>query len=46
MQALGAMGTPSAVLVDRDGKVASGLAVGAPQVLALARRDDIGAATG
>jgi peroxiredoxin/uncharacterized membrane protein YphA (DoxX/SURF4 family) len=34
--AFGANGTPSAVLVDTDGKVASELAVGAPAVLALA----------
>jgi methylamine dehydrogenase accessory protein MauD len=35
-RALGVMGTPSAVLVDREGKVASGVAVGAPAVLDLA----------
>jgi len=29
-------GTPSAVLIDASGKIASALAVGAPQVLALA----------
>ena len=34
--AFGASGTPSAVLVDEEGKVASELAVGAPAVLALA----------
>ena len=34
--AFGATGTPSAILVDRHGRVASGLAVGAPQVMALA----------
>src|SRR5829696_1816819 len=34
--AFGASGTPSAVLVDRKGKIASELAVGAPAVLALA----------
>jgi thiol-disulfide isomerase/thioredoxin len=34
--AFGASGTPSAVLVDSEGKVASELAVGAPAVLALA----------
>jgi peroxiredoxin len=34
--AFGANGTPSAVLVDTDGKIASELAVGAPAVLALA----------
>ena len=33
--AFGANGTPSAVLVDEQGNVASGLAVGAPQVMAL-----------
>jgi hypothetical protein len=33
--AFGASGTPSAVLVDRKGNVASELAVGAPAVLAL-----------
>jgi thiol-disulfide isomerase/thioredoxin len=32
----GASGTPSAVLVDEEGKVASELAVGAPAVLTLA----------
>jgi len=34
--AFGATGTPSAILIDRHGRVASGLAVGAPQVMALA----------
>jgi protein-disulfide isomerase len=34
--AFGANGTPSAVLVDRKGRVASELAVGAPAVLELA----------
>jgi protein-disulfide isomerase/uncharacterized membrane protein YphA (DoxX/SURF4 family) len=34
--AFGATGTPSAILIDRQGRVASGLAVGAPQVMALA----------
>jgi hypothetical protein len=34
--AFGASGTPSAVLVDRKGKIASEVAVGAPAVLALA----------
>ncbi len=34
--AFGATGTPSAILVDRHGRIASGLAVGAPQVMALA----------
>jgi peroxiredoxin len=37
--AFGASGTPSAVLVDEEGKVASELAVGAPSVLALAGAD-------
>jgi len=36
-QAFGAGGTPSAVLVDSSGRVASGLAVGAPSVMSLAR---------
>jgi hypothetical protein len=36
-RAFGASGTPSAVLVDVEGKVASGVAVGAPGVLELAR---------
>ena len=35
--AFGASGTPSAVLVDAQGKIASDLAVGAPAVLALAK---------
>jgi hypothetical protein len=35
-QAFGAGGTPSAVLVDAEGKLASGVAVGADAVLALA----------
>jgi thiol-disulfide isomerase/thioredoxin len=35
-RAFGAMGTPSAVLVDAEGKVASEVAVGAPAVLELA----------
>lgn len=35
-RALGITGTPSAVLVDAEGKVASGIAVGAPSVLELA----------
>jgi hypothetical protein len=35
-KAFGASGTPSAVLVDRKGNVASELAVGAPAVLQLA----------
>jgi thiol-disulfide isomerase/thioredoxin len=36
--AFGATGTPSAVLVDRSGKIASALGIGAPAVMALARR--------
>jgi len=39
--AFGASGTPSAVLVDEEGEIASELAVGAPAVLALARREQI-----
>ena len=35
-RAFGASGTPSAILVDKDGRIASDLAVGAPAVLALA----------
>jgi thiol-disulfide isomerase/thioredoxin len=35
-RAFGAGGTPSAVLVDKDGRIASEVAVGAPAVLALA----------
>ena len=38
MHAFGASGTPSAVLVDEEGKIASELAVGAPAVLELAER--------
>ena len=37
-RAFGATGTPSAVLIDTEGKVASPLAVGGPEVLALADR--------
>jgi hypothetical protein len=36
-RAFGAPGTPSAVLVDSEGKIASELAVGGPAVLRLAR---------
>lgn len=36
----GAGGTPSAVLVDKNGKIASGVAVGSPEVLALANGED------
>jgi peroxiredoxin len=35
-RALGVSGTPSALLVDSEGKIASGIAVGAPAVLELA----------
>jgi thiol-disulfide isomerase/thioredoxin len=35
--AFGAAGTPSGIVIDRDGRVASGLAVGAPGVMALTR---------
>ena len=35
--AFGASGTPSAVLIDQDGKVASGLAVGGPNVMSVLR---------
>jgi len=38
-RAFGASGTPSAVLVDAEGRVASGVAVGAPAVLELAGTD-------
>jgi peroxiredoxin len=41
--AFGAAGTPSAVLVGRDGRVASRLGVGAPGVMALARGNHAGA---
>ena len=34
-RAFGAAGTPSAVLIDEDGRVASPIAVGAAEVLAL-----------
>ncbi len=36
--AFGTAGTPSAVLVGRDGRIASALVVGAPEVMSLARR--------
>lgn len=36
----GASGTPSAILIDADGKIASRVAVGAPGVLALANNED------
>jgi thiol-disulfide isomerase/thioredoxin len=38
-RAFGASGTPSAVLVDKEGKVASQVAVGAPAVMKLAGAD-------
>jgi peroxiredoxin len=38
-RAFGASGTPSAVLVDKEGKIASGVAVGAPSVLGLLRNE-------
>ena len=37
--AFGATGTPSAVLVDDQGRIASAVAVGAPEVLALVGTD-------
>jgi len=37
-RAFGASGTPSAVLVDKDGRIASEVAVGGPAVLALATK--------
>jgi hypothetical protein len=37
MSAFGASGTPNAVLVDAQGKVASEVLIGAPPILALAR---------
>ena len=38
-RALGAPGTPSAVLIDEKGQIASELAVGVPAVLALAQEE-------
>ena len=38
-RAFGASGTPSAVLVDAEGKIASGLAVGGPTVISLLRNE-------
>jgi hypothetical protein len=35
-RAFGASGTPSAVLIDENGRIASDVAVGSPRVLALA----------
>ena len=40
-RSFGATGTPSAVLVDREGRIASELAVGATQVMALARGEKL-----
>lgn len=40
-RAFGAPGTPSAVLLDADGNVASGVAVGADDVLALLRTSQV-----
>jgi peroxiredoxin/uncharacterized membrane protein YphA (DoxX/SURF4 family) len=37
----GVRGTPSALLIDADAKIASEVAVGAPAILALARRDPL-----
>jgi thiol-disulfide isomerase/thioredoxin len=42
-RAFGAGGTPSAVLVDEEGKIASEVAVGAPAVLVLAKAEKTGA---
>jgi peroxiredoxin len=38
-RAFGASGTPSAVLIDAEGKIASGLAVGGPTVISLLRNE-------
>ena len=38
-RAFGASGTPSAVMVDREGNIASGISVGAPSVLGLLRNE-------
>lgn len=38
-RAFGASGTPSAVLIDGEGKIASGVAVGSPSVLGLLRNE-------
>ena len=38
-RAFGASGTPSAILVDEEGKIASQVAVGAPAVMELAGAD-------
>lgn len=45
-RAFGASGTPSAVLVDRLGRIASEVAVGAPSVMALAEGNPAGAGRG
>ncbi len=45
-RAFGASGTPSAVLLDAKGNFASGVAVGVPSVLALARAEDVPAPVG
>jgi thiol-disulfide isomerase/thioredoxin len=45
-RAFGAAGTPAAVLVDRDGRIASEVAVGAPAVLALAAGQAMALGTG
>jgi peroxiredoxin/uncharacterized membrane protein YphA (DoxX/SURF4 family) len=45
-RAFGASGTPSAVLVDASGKVASDVVVGAPAVMALVRGEDPAKANG
>src|SRR4051794_2094416 len=42
MSAFGAPGTPSAVLVERDGSVVADVAVGGPDTLALATGDGVG----
>ena len=39
-RAFGAGGTPSAVLIDKDGNIASGVAVGSPAVMAMARGEE------
>ena len=41
-QQFGAMGTPMAVLLDAEGRVASDVAAGAAAVLALARGGEVG----
>ncbi|MBA2755562.1 MAG: hypothetical protein H0U40_14060 [Chloroflexia bacterium] len=38
----GVSGTPSAILIDAEGRIASDPAVGAPAVLALANRTAVG----